>query len=156
MGVASIAPRFQSREKISGRRAVDRAFSATCAAREKKTRSGRQRRPLRGEPMSTNSRHTNFRSLLVACGVLLAAACASSTPPRTTTAPAEKGSETATRLIAEIDAWDKSVVVGPAAPGHGLGTTEMSVEGRSVWPPTGPSCAELVACCEAFDSHQTQ
>jgi hypothetical protein len=86
---------------------------------------------------------------LAACGsAAKAPAPASPAPPAKTAAPA--GTSTSQRLVSEIEAWDKTVVVREATPGHGLGGTEMLVEGTPIWPPQGPGCAELVACCEAF------
>lgn len=37
-------------------------------------------------------------------------------------------------------------------PGSPLGNTQVQVDGRNVWPPTGPGCAELAACCAAAGS----
>jgi len=34
--------------------------------------------------------------------------------------------------------------------GHGLGKAALTVDGRSVWPPEGPGCLELVRCCTAL------
>jgi hypothetical protein len=31
--------------------------------------------------------------------------------------------------------------------GRGLGKASLTVDGRSVWPPEGPGCAELIRCC---------
>jgi hypothetical protein len=40
-------------------------------------------------------------------------------------------------------------------PGGGLGGSQVQVDGRPVWPPQGPGCDQLVACCRdgtAIDS----
>jgi hypothetical protein len=99
----------------------------------------------------------------------LLAACASSpTPAPTSPAPSPAATQdppaaapspgptqghdspTAARLLKEISDWDKTAVVREATPGHGLGKTEVDVDGKPVWPPQGPGCAELVACCSGF------
>src|SRR5262245_3028504 len=110
--------------------------------------------------MTMTKTDRTLRSVL--CLVLCAlGACASSTPrPETrpeprpeqtkTTGGSAGGSPTAAKLIADLDAWDKTVQVREGTAGHGLGESEVLVEGTPVWPPEGPSCAELVACCQGF------
>jgi hypothetical protein len=103
-----------------------------------------------------------FLPLLAACASSPAAPPASPAadpaPASDPATPAAKssGSEgahdsaTAARLLKEISDWDKTAVVREAKPGHGLGNTEVVVDGKPVWPPKGPGCAELVACCNGF------
>jgi hypothetical protein len=74
-------------------------------------------------------------------------------PPAAATSQGATGghdSPTAARLLKEISDWDKTAVLREAKPGHGLGKTEVVVDGKPVWPPQGPGCADLVACCNGF------
>jgi hypothetical protein len=103
--------------------------------------------------MSRTSSFVLFLSLsLAACGSTAApppAKPAQPAPIAASPSPSSPGS-TGARLVAEIDAWEKTVVIREAAPGHGLGGAELLVEGTPIWPPQGPGCAALVACCEGF------
>lgn len=38
------------------------------------------------------------------------------------------------------------------APGGGLGGTQVTTGGRAAWPPQGPNCERLVACCQQASS----
>lgn len=102
-----------------------------------------------------------FLLLLAACASSPAAAPTSpAAGPAATQDPAASApsagategheSPTAARLIKEISDWDKTALLREATPGHGLGKTEVDVDGKPVWPPQGPGCAELVACCSSF------
>jgi hypothetical protein len=108
--------------------------------------------------------HRDRLSFVALAFTLLTTACGSAAPkpaakpapspvahtdaPASPTTPAP--GSTGARLVAEIEAWEKTVTVGHATPGHGLGGFELTVEGTPVWPPQGPSCAELVTCCEGL------
>jgi hypothetical protein len=63
-------------------------------------------------------------------------------------------SPTAARLLKDVTDWEKTATIGEAKAGGGLGGTEVLVDGKPVWPPKGPGCAELVACCNGFSGDQ--
>lgn len=44
---------------------------------------------------------------------------------------------------------DQQIVIGP---GGGLGGTQVNVDRRPAWPPQGPGCERLVACCQQASS----
>jgi hypothetical protein len=79
---------------------------------------------------------------------------AAPTPDAPAAGDPRNDSPTAARLMKEVSEWEKTATIGPAQPGHGLGGSEVSVDGRPVWPPQGPGCAELVACCNGFRGDQ--
>jgi hypothetical protein len=61
------------------------------------------------------------------------------------------GRPVGTKLLRDANESPKDFKLGKDdGSGHGLGTFALTVDGRSVWPPEGPGCPELVRCCTAI------
>ena len=56
-----------------------------------------------------------------------------------------------TKLLRDVNESSKAFkLTKDDGSGHGLGPAALTVDGRNVWPPEGPGCAELVRCCTAL------
>ena len=73
-------------------------------------------------------------------------------PPAVSSGGAEgdkpAGKPVGTKLLQDANESPKDFRLGrDDGSGHGLGKFALTVDGRSVWPPQGPGCPELVRCC---------
>ncbi len=50
-------------------------------------------------------------------------------------------------LVRDIEAWNKSAVVGEGSGEHSLGGMTITVDDTPVWPPQGVGCEQLIRCC---------
>jgi len=81
---------------------------------------------------------------------------ASPAPPPAASPGAAEGDKPAgkpvgTKLLRDANESPKDFKLGKDdGSGHGLGKFALTVDGRSVWPPEGPGCPELVRCCTAI------
>jgi hypothetical protein len=95
--------------------------------------------------------------------VLLASACAGKSPePARPAAGADpslggaagdklSGKGVGAKLMQDaIDSPTTFTIVPNAGDGHGVGKFSVRVDGRNLWPPRGPGCAELARCCTAL------
>src|SRR4029078_5284892 len=58
------------------------------------------------------------------------------------------GKPVGTKLLRDVNESPKAFkLVKDDGRGPALGTAPLTVDGRSVWPPEGPGCPELVRCC---------
>ena len=72
------------------------------------------------------------------------------TPSARGVPPSDKPSDkpVGTQLVQDVKDSPKAFKVSrDDGSGHGLGKVSLTVDGRSVWPPEGPGCPELVGCC---------
>lgn len=71
-------------------------------------------------------------------------------PPANASPPSEKpaGKPVGTKLLQDAHDSPKEFKLSKNdGSGHGLGKVSLTVDGRSIWPPEGPGCPELVRCC---------
>lgn len=88
-----------------------------------------------------------FFPMLVALGVCGACSAKLAAEP---SAPSPTGP---TSTGADESASGRSAETPPdCGPENSLGGMCMSSGGKSLWPPTGPGCERLVACCKAMSS----
>lgn len=89
--------------------------------------------------------------------ICLLCACAESTqpshapegePPPTDNSSHQAG-PVGTKLVRDVTESTQRYDVGDAHSG-GLGGYAVQLNGEPVWPPTGPACDKLVACCTAL------
>lgn len=82
---------------------------------------------------------------------LLAFGCATSPSGAKTEPPADDSKPVTTQLLRDCMESDKHYLMSKNQnDGHGLGLTAVSLEGKPVWPPNGPRCENLIACCVAL------
>ena len=63
----------------------------------------------------------------------------------------EKPTPVGNQLIKDVNESQKQFkLVKNDGSGHALGNASLTVDGRNVWPPEGPGCAELVKCCNGI------
>jgi hypothetical protein len=84
----------------------------------------------------------------------VALGCATSPPaPKTEAAEADGSRPVTTQLLRDCMGSEKRYLLAKNQnDGHGLGLTAVSLEGKPLWPPSGPACERLIACCTPLAS----
>jgi hypothetical protein len=81
---------------------------------------------------------------------IVALGCATA-PPAPKTPEPDPAKPVGTKLIKDCVDSDKTYELAKND-GHGFGNVTVRLEGKPVWPPSGPGCERLIACCTPLAS----
>lgn len=83
----------------------------------------------------------------------IALGCATAAPAPKTSAPEDSSKPVGTKLLRDCMGSDQKYLLAKNQnDGHGLGLVAVSLDGKPVWPPSGPGCEKLIACCNPLAS----
>lgn len=85
-------------------------------------------------------------------GLLVALGCATAAPAPKTPDP-DPAKPVGTKLIKDcVDSNNTYLMSENKNDGHGLGKVAVKLDGKPIWPPSGPGCDKLIACCTPLAS----